>query len=96
MTDKNFSPGDVVVCVDAAGCPMLAERSLYTVLDAYLGTLVMAYGGESGPCVRVAGVIWPGREGGFASIRFKLAFTPDPEVERERAEEPIKHKEPTQ
>lgn len=92
MTPKNFSPGDVVVCVKAgevghnprsglsAPNPLRRGR-LYTVLEPVWSSCVAG--------VRLVDVA-PPLGVGFYSDRFRLAYRPDPEVERERAEDPIK------
>jgi len=101
VTAKNFSPGDVVVCVNSAphwsGHPCgLTKGKLYTVERAAADLGIDGLTGAAG----VIATVWlagewakaarGSHEGGYSALRFRLAFTPDPEVEREHTEVPIK------
>lgn len=102
MNSKNFSPGDVVVCVNdgpmlvvphltPCGASNLSRGSLYTVTSAFVSFDVLKVAlAETSPAPAV-GVRLTDPTPGYGSDRFRLAYTPDPEVERERTDEPIKH-----
>jgi len=107
MSGKNFSPGDVVVCVDASVCfpyphgVEVRKGHLYTVEGYYdhNGTaLLSAFTGKPpiAPAVLLREVRSETVSGRFNQGRFRLAFTPDPEVSREYTETPVKLKEPAQ
>ena len=85
MNGKNFSPGDVVVCVEVDfDTPELTLRALYTVAESF-------WHAEDGPGVDLEGITpVEGPDVCFDSSLFRLAYKPDPEVGRERAERPIK------
>ena len=86
MTAKNFSPGDVVVCVLVdEDSPELTLRALYTVVEPFVCCDTGRESVSLNEVIPVEGDGW-----GFCSYQFRLAYTPDPEVERERAEAPIK------
>lgn len=82
---KNFSVGDVVVCVDDSPryLPVcgVTRGLLYTVVEAD------NWGG--GPGVRLAEACPTAPAPAFYCDRFRLAYTPDPEVEREAVRDPL-------
>jgi hypothetical protein len=80
MTQK-FSPGDVVVCIDNDGAPMLTLRGLYTITFYEDCPLF-------GPGVGVEEAE-PANHRGFYADRFRKAYSPDPEVEREVVDTPV-------